>query len=77
LRSGEFPASPLTLRAETLGKHIVAENTRFAVRSRECINALQLVRSFARERCEIDNFSEISMPGPLSGNRSRCRVPPR
>lgn len=66
----------VTRRAEALGKHVVAENKRLRLRRWESINALQLVHSFARERYEIDRFREISVPGPLSDNRSRYSVPP-
>ena len=70
-----------TRRADASGKSVVAENKRFGLRMWENINALQLIRSFAREEYELARFRELSatmhrrilaldmlwaVPGPLS-----------
>ncbi len=49
-----------TRRADALGKDVVAENKRFGLRMWENINALQLIRSFAREDYELSRFKALS-----------------
>jgi subfamily B ATP-binding cassette protein MsbA len=70
-----------TRRADTAGKNVVMENKRFGLRMWESVNALQLIRSFAREDYELSRFKALSdrvhwrllkmdmlwaVPGPLS-----------
>jgi subfamily B ATP-binding cassette protein MsbA len=70
-----------TRRADAAGKSVVAENKSFGLRMWESIQALQLIRSFAREDYELARFAARSenvrrrilaldmlwaVPGPLS-----------
>lgn len=49
-----------TRHADALGKSVVAENKRFGLRMWESVNALQLIRSFAREEYELARFTALS-----------------
>jgi ATP-binding cassette, subfamily B, bacterial MsbA len=49
-----------TRHADVSGKSVVQENKRFGLRMWESVNALQLIRSFAREKYELDRFARLS-----------------
>ena len=49
-----------TRRADAAGKNVVMENKRFGLRMWESVNALQLIRSFAREDYELSRFKALS-----------------